>query len=136
VVWAEGRVFRDRTSPFPHTFPSHSNLPVSHFSAQPIQVLTPQNTRTPPRRSKDAGNPILLDLKTRYNVKGLGTEKIIDSVVKIHTGAKGERITAVEDRWNGNIPDGAFAKIRVIYSSLEFLLPPAIVVFSSCGAFD
>jgi hypothetical protein len=62
---------------------------------------------------KDAGNPIVMDLKTRYKVKGIGSEQTIKSVVKIHTDGSGERITQVEDRWNGNIPEGAFAKVRL-----------------------
>jgi hypothetical protein len=54
-------------------------------------------------------------------VKGLRIEKIIDSVVKIHTDAKGERVTAVEDRWNGNIPDGAFAKVHSLSLPLSYV---------------
>lgn len=61
-----------------------------------------------------AGNPITLDLKTKYKLKGLGTEKIIESVIKIHTDAEGKRIVGVEDRWNGEIPEGAFAKVGVL----------------------
>jgi hypothetical protein len=60
-----------------------------------------------------AGNPITMDLKTRYKVKGLGMEKVIESVVKIYTDESGERITQVEDRWNGEIPEGAFAKVSL-----------------------
>lgn len=58
-----------------------------------------------------SGNPITMDLKTRYKVKGIGIEQTIESVIKIHTDEKGERITKVEDRWNGEIPEGAFAKV-------------------------
>jgi hypothetical protein len=62
----------------------------------------------------DAGNPITMDLKTRYKVKGIGSEQVIESVVKIHTDGSGERITGVEDRWNGNIPEGAFTKVSFV----------------------
>jgi hypothetical protein len=55
-----------------------------------------------------------MDLKTRYKVKGVGSEQVIESVVKIHTDEKGERITGVEDRWNGSIPEGAFAKVSFV----------------------
>ncbi len=48
-----------------------------------------------------AGNPVTLDLKTRYKVKGIGSEKVIESVVRIHTDAAGQKIVQVEDRWNG-----------------------------------
>jgi hypothetical protein len=58
-----------------------------------------------------SGNPITMDLKTRYKMKGIGSEQTIESVVKIHTDEKGERITKVEDKWNGEIPEGAFAKV-------------------------
>ncbi|KAI9740891.1 MAG: hypothetical protein M1818_004496 [Claussenomyces sp. TS43310] len=56
-----------------------------------------------------AGNPIKMDLKTRYKVKGIGVEKVIESVVNIHTTPDG-KIRLVEDRWNNELPDGAFAK--------------------------
>jgi len=55
------------------------------------------------------GNPIIMDLKTRYKIKGVGTEKTIESVVQIHTDAAG-KITAVQDRWNNELPEGAFTK--------------------------
>ena len=58
-----------------------------------------------------AGNPITMDLSTTYKVKGLGTEKTIDSVIKIATDSTGEKITSVKDGWNGNIPDGPIAKV-------------------------
>jgi hypothetical protein len=52
-----------------------------------------------------------MDLKTRYKVKGIGSEQTIESVIKIHTTPSGDRITQVEDRWNGKIPEGVFAKV-------------------------
>jgi hypothetical protein len=58
-----------------------------------------------------AGNPITMDLKTRYVVKGIGMEKIITSVVKIYH--EGDKITKVEDRWNDQLPDGAFKNVSV-----------------------
>ena len=60
-----------------------------------------------------SGNPITMDLKTRYKVKGVGAEKIIESVIKIQTDPEGKKIVAVEDRWNGNIPEGAIATVSV-----------------------
>jgi hypothetical protein len=50
-----------------------------------------------------------MDLKTRYVIKGINKEQIIESVVKIHTDDSG-KIKLVEDRWNGEIPEGAFSK--------------------------
>lgn len=67
----------------------------------------------------DAGNPILLDLKTRYKVKGIGKETTIESVVAIHTSPDG-KISKVEDRWNGSLPDSSIANV----SSVSQLLSP------------
>ncbi|KAF8865629.1 hypothetical protein BDZ45DRAFT_711174 [Acephala macrosclerotiorum] len=61
-----------------------------------------------------AGNPITMDLKTRYVVKGIGKEQTINSVIKIFTDESGERIKQVEDRWDGEIPDGAIAKVSLL----------------------
>ncbi len=63
-----------------------------------------------------AGNPITLDLKTRYVVKGLGSEKVINSKVNIHTDSAGEKIVKVEDRWDGEIPEGPVAKVGDLFS--------------------
>lgn len=57
-----------------------------------------------------------MDLKTKYTVKGLGTEKVIESLIKIHTDEKGEKILKVEDRWNGDIPEGPIAKVSDVLS--------------------
>lgn len=56
------------------------------------------------------GNPIEMDLKTRYTVKGLGSQQTIDSKIKIWTEGEGDnmRITRVEDRWDDNLPDSTF----------------------------
>ena len=56
----------------------------------------------------DAGNPILMNLKTRYVIKGIGKEQTIQSVVAIHTDAEG-KISKVEDKWDGKLPDSAIA---------------------------
>jgi hypothetical protein len=56
-----------------------------------------------------SGNPISLNMKTRYKVKGIGMEQTISSVVNIfHEGGK---ITKVQDKWNGKLPDGAIANV-------------------------
>ena len=61
------------------------------------------------RQVTSAGNPIEIDMKTKYVVKGLGTEKIIQSKIKIWN--EDGKITKVEDRWDDNIPEGAIAKV-------------------------
>ncbi|THX62736.1 hypothetical protein D6D08_08415 [Aureobasidium pullulans] len=56
-----------------------------------------------------SGNPISMNMKTRYVVKGIGKEQTISSVVNIfHEGGK---ITKVEDKWDGKLPDGAIANV-------------------------
>lgn len=58
-----------------------------------------------------SGNPMHLFVKTRYKVKGIGVEKIISSNVRIHTDSAKKYITGVDDLWNGEIPNGAIAKV-------------------------
>jgi len=69
-----------------------------------------------------SGNPIELDLKTMYKVKGLGTEQTIASKVKIFT--KDDKITKVEDRWNDELPDSAFKNAM---RNLNSVVVPAFV---------
>lgn len=57
---------------------------------------------------KDAGNPILVDLRSRYVIKGINKEQTIQSVVAIHLDDQG-KIAKVEDKWNGKLPDGAIS---------------------------
>ncbi|KAL6712208.1 hypothetical protein ACN47E_000085 [Coniothyrium glycines] len=54
---------------------------------------------------KDAGNPILLDLRSKYVIKGINKEQLIQSEVAIHLDEQG-KIKKVEDKWNGKLPDG------------------------------
>ncbi|KAF1829139.1 hypothetical protein BDW02DRAFT_574255 [Decorospora gaudefroyi] len=56
----------------------------------------------------DAGNPILMNLKTRYVVKGIGKEQTIQSVIAISLDGEG-KIKRVEDRWDGSLPEGSIA---------------------------
>ncbi|KAF3760029.1 hypothetical protein M406DRAFT_269825 [Cryphonectria parasitica EP155] len=55
-----------------------------------------------------AGNPIELEMSNKYVVKGIKKEQVINSIVRIHVGSDG-KIDKVEDRWNGNLPDGAIS---------------------------
>lgn len=59
-----------------------------------------------------------MDLKTKYTIKGIGKEQTIESVVKIHT--EGEKIVMVEDKWSGELPEGAFAKVSFSEGFLNF----------------
>lgn len=77
------------------------------------------------------GNPISFDMKTRYVVKGVNQEKIIQSVINIFTDDKG-MITKVEDKWDGNLPDGSIKNVSrnplspfrwlVLYGQIGFYL--------------
>ncbi|WDK23624.1 hypothetical protein CGRA01v4_14916 [Colletotrichum graminicola] len=58
-----------------------------------------------------AGNPIELELKNSYTVKGVKTEQTMESVVQIEVGDDG-KIVKVNDKWNNNLPDGAFSQVR------------------------
>ena len=66
---------------------------------------------------KSGGNPIEMDLKTRYVVKGIGKEQIVESVIRIHTD--GEKISKVEDRWNDKMPDSAVANVSTLFSLVK-----------------
>jgi hypothetical protein len=66
---------------------------------------------------KDAGNPILIDMKTRYVIKGINKEQTIQSIVAIHLDQQG-KIKKVEDKWNGELPDGAISNVRCRSDSL------------------
>jgi hypothetical protein len=56
-----------------------------------------------------AGNPIEMDMTTMYKVKGLGKETTITSKVNIfHEGGK---ITRVEDKWDGKLPDSGIVNV-------------------------
>lgn len=60
-----------------------------------------------------AGNPIELDMSTFYKVKGVGKETTINSKVNIfHENGK---ITRVEDKWDGKLPDSGIANVSKYY---------------------
>lgn len=56
-----------------------------------------------------SGNPIEMDLRTRYVVKGLNKEQTVDSKVTIHTD--GDKISRVEDKWSGSIEEGGIKNV-------------------------
>lgn len=77
----------------------------------------------------DAGNPILIDMKTRYVIKGINKEQTIESIVAIHTDEQG-KISKVEDRWNGKLPDGAIANVSPDSVSRAVIL--CIGIYCAC----
>ncbi|ESZ90591.1 hypothetical protein SBOR_9024 [Sclerotinia borealis F-4128] len=69
-----------------------------------------------------AGNPIELDLCTKYTVKGVGLQQRIDSRVSIWVEGK---IVGVRDSWGGEVPgEGAFVKAL---RKLNSVVVPAFV---------
>ena len=61
----------------------------------------------------DGGNPIGLDLKTRYVVNGIGKEQTISSKINIFYDKETGKITKVEDKWDGQLPDSSFQNVSV-----------------------
>merc|ERR1712000_23755 len=71
-----------------------------------------------------SGNPITMDLKTRYVVKGINKEQTINSVINIFITADGSKIEKVEDKWDGELPDSG---IRDVFRKLNSVTVPHIV---------
>ncbi|KAH8725016.1 hypothetical protein GQ44DRAFT_707642 [Phaeosphaeriaceae sp. PMI808] len=72
---------------------------------------------------KDAGNPILMDLRTRYVIKGINKEQTIQSVVAIHLDDQ-SKISKVEDKWDGKLPEGTISEA---FRHLNAVTVPKIV---------
>lgn len=66
-----------------------------------------------------AGNPIGMDLKTRYVTKGISKEQTISSRINIFYDKDTGKITKVQDKWDGELPDSSFKNV-----STEQLLDP------------
>jgi hypothetical protein len=67
----------------------------------------------------DAGNPVTMELKTRYKVKGIGKETTINSIVEVYTDAQGEKITKVKDLWDGKLPDSSISNVSHVWVFLS-----------------
>lgn len=52
-------------------------------------------------------------MKTRYVVKGIGKEQTIDSKVLIYFDKVTGKITKVEDKWDGKLPDSSFQNVSI-----------------------
>lgn len=65
-------------------------------------------------------------MKTKYTVKGVGSEQTIDSKVRIFTEGDGEnmRVVRVEDRWGGELKEGSF---RDAMKNLNSVVVPKLV---------
>ena len=54
-----------------------------------------------------------MDLKTRYVVKGIGKEQIIDSKILIFYDKDTNKITKLQDKWDGKLPDSSFKDVSI-----------------------
>lgn len=60
-----------------------------------------------------AGNPITMDMRTRYVVKGIKKEQTIDSKIQIFYDRLTGKITKVEDKWDGKLPESSFQDVSL-----------------------
>ena len=60
-----------------------------------------------------AGNPIEMDLKTRYVLKGIGKEQLIESKILIAYDSSTGKITNVQDKWDGKLPNSGFKDVSL-----------------------
>ena len=54
-----------------------------------------------------------MNLKTRYVVKGIGKEQTIDSKIMIFYDKATGKITKVQDKWDGQLPDSSFKNVSI-----------------------
>lgn len=54
-----------------------------------------------------------MDLRTRYVVKGIGKEQTIDSKINIFYDKSSGKITKVEDKWDGKLPDSSIQNVSI-----------------------
>ena len=54
-----------------------------------------------------------MDLRTRYVIKGIGKEQTIDSKVNIFWEEATGKITKVEDKWDGKLPESSIQNVSV-----------------------
>ena len=62
------------------------------------------------------GNPITMDMKNRYVVKGIEKEQTINSVVNIFLDSAG-KIERLEDKWDGKLPESGIANVSLFSPS-------------------
>jgi hypothetical protein len=65
-----------------------------------------------------SGSPIKIVLRSKYKVKGIGSEHTIDSVVSIYYDKVAGKIEKVEDRWH-ELPDIALKNVSSFHHLLS-----------------
>jgi hypothetical protein len=66
---------------------------------------------------RDAGNPMLMDLRIKYVVRGVGVEQLVQSLVSVEVDGEG-RVSRVEDRWDGELKEGGIGEVSSIFQFL------------------
>lgn len=54
-----------------------------------------------------------MDLKTRYVTKGISKEQTIESKINIFYDKDTGKITKVQDKWGGELPDSSFKNVSI-----------------------
>ena len=80
-----------------------------------------------------AGEPLEMDLKNRYVVKGVGSEKVVDSKILIYT--EEGRIRMVQDKWDGSLPEGKVADVSCSFLLLLLVAMSWVEVRDECILF-
>ena len=52
-------------------------------------------------------------MRTRYVIKGIGKEQTVDSKINIAYDKATGKITKVEDKWDGKLPDSSFTNVSI-----------------------
>ena len=52
-----------------------------------------------------------MEMRNKYKVKGIGSEQVVESKIKIWASPDGTKITRVEDRWDDKLPEGGFKTV-------------------------
>lgn len=60
-----------------------------------------------------SGNPLDIEMSTKYVLKGIRKEQLINSIVRISIGQDG-KIERVEDRWNDKLPEGGISEVSEV----------------------
>ncbi|CAN8099907.1 unnamed protein product [Discula destructiva] len=115
-LWAQDATFTDNitvATGYPKYTAQFYGLPALF---KPIQLQH--------HRVTAAGNPLELEMSNKYVVKGIKKEQVMTSVVRIFVDEASGKITRVEDRWNGKLPEGA---ISDAFRKLNAVTVPAFV---------
>lgn len=75
-----------------------------------------------------SGNPIEVKLHNKYTLPSINKQQDIHSLVKIWVDSNG-KIDRVEDRWDGQLPEGALSEVCLRVSGKDNLGKPLWLIF-------